>query len=162
MPNQPDPQVARIDRQELAAMPVHWTRQQRGRYLRGLFLAKGIDPQRLYTITYYPHRTCWLLTQQPGEPGSQPPREAHAGKKADELFYAQVTTEFRRTALAANAAAGLHSAHFNCPGFKYQLPSKPQEVTPAALRALLGSPGEGDLPVRFDGEGGWQTGHSAN
>jgi hypothetical protein len=153
MPNEPTPRVARIDRQELGTMPLHWTRQQRGRYLRGLFQAKGIDPHRLYTLTYYPHRACWLVTQTPGDPGPRPPGSA----KADELFYAQVTTEFRRTALAATAASGPHSPQF---GVKYELPPKPHDVTPAALRDLLGGPGEGDLPVRFDAEGGWRTGPS--
>jgi hypothetical protein len=41
-------------------------------------------------------------------------------------------------------------------GAKYQLPPKPQELTPADLVNLIGKAGEGTSAVRFDGEGGWQ------
>jgi hypothetical protein len=163
MPNPPTPQLARIDRQDLSAMLPHWNYQERGRYLRGLFRARGIDPDRLYTITYYPHRHCWLLTQPSAKPAPTPTGfPGLPPRKADELFYSQVTTELRRTALAAVAAVGLHSAHFTTLGAKYQLPAPPQELSPSALRKLLGDPTPGGGSVRFDTEGGWQAGPSRN
>ena len=152
--------MARIDWAELAEMPPAWTNRERGQYLRLLFRMRGIDPQRLYRIEYYPLRRCWLVTQ-PADPGRQP-AETPDGAKEDELFFGQIVAELRRTALAACAALAAHSPHFARFGGKYQLPAEEEEVTTSDLRGLLGNAGDSNPPVRFDREGGWRAGRSAN
>jgi hypothetical protein len=63
--------------------------------------------------------------------------------------------EFRRTAVTAIARASGHSPSLAAQGGKYELPSKPEEMTPAELAKLIGgAPGDG-ASVQFDGEGGW-------
>jgi hypothetical protein len=149
--------LARLEKRELAEMPPHWSKAEQGEYLWRLLRDKGVDPARLYTVEYFPHRQCWLLTQEI-ELGTQarpiapvPPREAGL------RFYTQVSTELRRTALAAFAAVAGRSAHFARFGSHYELPPKPQETTPADLARLLGGPNKSDAQVRFTSEGGWQA-----
>jgi hypothetical protein len=139
------PRLARLNRQDLDDMPGHWSDRERGQYLRLLLRLKGIDPGRLYTVSYFPHRSCWLLTQTvaPAEP------MAAVRDKPDDLFYHEAIAEFRRTACLALAR------HPRSAG-SYELPPQPHPLTPTELAELLG--GADDLPtVRFDGEGGWQT-----
>ena len=161
MPNEPTRRVARVDKAELSEMPAHWTDPERGRYLRRLLRRKGIDPDRLYTVEYFPKHLCWLLTQEvrpawPGAGAAAPPAQTDGG------FYLQAATEFRRTARAAFARLAAHSSHFASFGCLYQLPEKPQETTPADLAKLLEGSAPKDTAVRFDAEGGWQIHPSPN
>jgi hypothetical protein len=146
MEHEPTPRVARVNRQDLDDMPAHWSDQERGQYLRLLLRLKGLDPGRLYTVSYYPHRSCWLLTQTPG-PAAEPASSADG--KPDEVFYREAVAEFRRTAFVALAQRP-HGAG------TYQLPPKPYPLTTTELADLLGG-GTDQPPVRFDGEGGWQA-----
>jgi hypothetical protein len=148
MPNEFRQRVARLNKQELDDMPAPWTRRERGHHLRRLLADRGIDPNRLYRVEYFPHRACWLFTQD-AEPRSSSPVPAPAAP-SDEAFYLQISLELRRSALSALAR---HRAMF---GTKYQLPPEPQELSPADLVSLIGKAGEGQRSVRFDGEGGWQ------
>jgi hypothetical protein len=150
MPNEIRQRIARLNKHELDEVPAHWTRPERGHHLRRLLVVKGINPNRLYRVEYYPHRQCWLFTQE-AEPGAAPPAPpALPSAPADEAFYIQISLELRRAALSA-------LRHYRSQfGGKYELPSKPQELTPADLVNLIGEAGEGAPPVRFDGEGGWQ------
>src|SRR5262245_19432430 len=134
MLNQLNCHVARIDKCELAEMPAAWDNRQRGRYLRLLMRRRGIDPGRLYTVEYYPYRSCWVVTQN----AASAPEGAAPAAKADESFYVQVTGEFCRTARTAFAAAAARSQHFAAFGCAYQLPQKAQEMAPAELRKLIG------------------------
>jgi len=149
--------LARLDKRELADIPLQWTKRERGQYLRRLLQFKGINPNSLYQVQYFPHRHCWLLTQEvdpapaPGSAGTHPPPQE------DELFYLQALAEFRRTALAAFAAVAAQSPHFAQFGRPYQLPPEPQEMTPADLANLLGGSSEAGVPPRFDSEGGWRS-----
>jgi hypothetical protein len=52
--------------------------------------------------------------------------------------------------------------HFASHGRPYQLPPKPQELTPAKLADLLGGLPEGREDVYFTNEGGWQIKPSEN
>jgi hypothetical protein len=117
---------------------------------------KGVDPGLLYTVEYFPYRQCWLLTQE-CEPGRQTRPAALAPPQGGLSFYTQLSTELRRTALAAFAAAASRSAHFAHFGCKYQLPPKPQETTPADLVRSLGGRIDEEARVRFTTEGGWQA-----
>lgn len=150
--------TARLEKHELAEIPSHWSKDEQGVYLWRLLREKGIDPGRLYMVEYYPFHQCWLLTQEADrEPHFRPIISAPLSGKG-RLFYTQVSTELRRTALAAFAAAAGRSEHFARYGCKYQLPSKPQETTPADLVRSLGGPTEKDPLVQFTSEGGWQAG----
>jgi len=160
MANEPSPRVARIDKRELADMPASWSNRERGRYLWLLLRLKGIDPNRLYTVEYYPYRSCWVLTQVL-EPGLAETASA-APALEEEAFYLQAVTEFRRTARLAFAAAAARSRHFAAFGCPYQLPAKIQEITPDDLRELIGNISGDRVGVRFNDEGGWQTEPSAN
>lgn len=158
MLNEVTRRLARLEKRELSEIPSFWSREEQGRYLWRLFRAKGVDPARLYTVEYFPHRQCWLLTQEivPG-PRSQPIALAPRGK-ANLLFYNQVCTELRRAAVSAFAIAATRSVHFARFGCHYQLPPKPQETTPADLVRALGGPADPETCIRFTNEGGWQTG----
>jgi hypothetical protein len=148
--------MARIDKRELTDVPAHWTKQQRGLHLWQLLGDKGIDPNRLYTVQYFPDHHCWLVIQEV-ESGLRPhSRKTTLSDKECELFYVQATAELRRTAQLAFGSLAARSTHFACYGRKYELPTKPQETTPAELVKLLGGPAEPDLRVHFDSEGGWQ------
>jgi hypothetical protein len=148
--------MARLDKRELSDMPAHWTKPQRGLHLWHLLQDKGIDPNRLYTVQYFPDRQCWLAIQEV-EPGPRPrSQKATLSDKECELFYGQATAEFRWTAQVAFGSLAARSTHFARHGSKYELPTKPQETTPAELMHLLGGPAEPDLRVHFDSEGGWQ------
>jgi sugar/nucleoside kinase (ribokinase family) len=152
MHSEPAHHIARLDRQELADMPAHWTNQERGHFLRHLLHLKGIDANRFYRVEYYPHRTCWLLLQEAGSEGV-----ALSPGKADDQFYAHLLAELRRTALASFAHASTHSAHFARFGCNYELPPKPLELSPAELANLLDAAGKHGDPVQFDSEGGWRA-----
>jgi hypothetical protein len=146
MPNEFRQRVARLNKQELDDMPAPWTRRERGHHLRRLLVAKGIDPNRLYRLEFYPHRACWLFTQdaEPGSPASSP------SAQTDEAFYLQIRQELSR---AARSALGSSGTLF---GARSQLPPEPQELTPSDLLNLIGDDAPIDSRVRFDGEGGWQ------
>jgi hypothetical protein len=149
--------MARLEKRELAEIPAHWSKEEQGEYLWRLLRDKGVDPGRLYTVEYFPHRQCWLLTQEI-EPGARPrPIASTPASEAGRRFYTQVSTELRRTALSAFAAVAGRSAHFARFGCDYELPPKPQETTPADLVRLLGGPAAEDARVRFTSEGGWQS-----
>jgi hypothetical protein len=149
--------MARLEKRELAEIPSHWSKEQQGQYLWRLLRDKGVDPGLLYTVEYFPHRQCWLLTQE-CEPGLQTrPIAAMPPHEVGHSFYVQVSTELRRTALAAFAAQAARSVHFARFGCKYQLPPKPQETTPADLARALGGPIDAEARVRFTDEGGWQV-----
>jgi hypothetical protein len=149
--------VARIDRPELTDLPPAWTDRDRGLYLRLLLQMKGIDPARFYRVAYYPLARCWLLTQEPAPgPGDKP-----AAVPRDDVFYRQVIDQFRWTARSACAALAAHSSQFALFGCKYQLPAKPQELTPADLVHQLGGPGS-KPGLYFTSEGGWRLRSSEN
>ncbi len=160
MDNERVPRVARINVGDLAEMSSAWTNQERGQYLRLLLQGRGIDPDQLFRLEYYPQRRCWLLIQN-ARPGHSP-RPPQPPGQADERFYVQTITDFRRTARTAFSALAAQSTYFASYGCKYQLPAKPQEISPASLSDLLGGPGSGDPDVRFDSEGGWWNEPSAN
>jgi hypothetical protein len=144
--------LARIDKHEIADLPPHWTTGQRGEHLRRLLRRKGIDETRYYQLEYFPLRRCWLLIQEPARHG-----EGVAANRGYELFYLETVAEFRRAARAASAALAAHSPyrlHFGDPA---ELLSTPQELTPAELAELLGSPAARDDAIQFDGEGSWHA-----
>jgi hypothetical protein len=147
--------MARIDKRELADVPPHCTNRERGRHLRHLLQSKGIDASRLYKIEYFPHRRCWLLTQEE-EPERLAPGEMAPTPAADELFYLQAWAEFQRTLVAAHAALAARSPYLASLGGRYELPQKPREMTPADLVEQLGGSGKEEPRIHFDGEGGWQ------
>ena len=153
--------VARIDRHELAEMPSTWSNRERGRYLRILVRFRGIDPDGLFQVEYYPYRTCWLLIQEP-QAEDRPATTKPTSLQPDETFYLQTLELFRRSARTAFAAAAAKSLHFASHGSSYELPSKPQEVTAARLADLLGGNAATDPSVRFNAEGGWQNEASEN
>jgi hypothetical protein len=153
MPGEPSQRVARIDKRELADLPSQWTGDERGQYLRLLLRRRGIDLNRFYRVQYYPHHTCWLVTQDigPGQPAAGTP-----ATQTDTALYARLVDEFRRTAVTAIARLSGQSPSLSAQGGRYELPPKPQELTPAELAKLIGGyPGDG-ASVRFDGEGGCQ------
>jgi hypothetical protein len=149
--------LARLEKRELAEIPSHWSKAEQGEYLWRLFRDKGVDPGRLYTVEYFPHRQCWLLTQDIDAGTQLRPIASAPPSDAGLRFYIQVSTELRRTALAAFAAVAGRSVHFARFGSNYELPPKPQETTPADLVRLLGGQRENDTRVRFTSEGGWQA-----
>jgi hypothetical protein len=157
--NTPPRHTARIDRQEMVEIRALPTYPERGRFLWHLLRNKGLDPQRLYTTEYHPHRHCWLLTQMTGDaiPAAS---EGPLSDPQAERFYLQAATEFHRTALAAFAAVAAYSSHFARFGCKYQLPTEPEVLTPADLVNLLGGSGSASSPARFSPEGGWRSGSS--
>lgn len=161
MANEPRRCVARVDKSELSELPAHWTDRERGRYLRRLLRRKGIEPDRLYRVEYFPKHLCWVLTQdtEPDEPAGP---AASFPAQADAAFYLHAVAEFRRTARAAFVNLAAHSSHFAFFGCPYQLPERPQETTPAALAQLLGESASPGATIRFDGEGGWRVRPSAN
>jgi hypothetical protein len=149
--------MARLEKRELAEIPSHWSAEEQGQYLWRLLRDKGVDPGLLYTVEYFPHRQCWLLTQEIEAGPQAHPVATAPPPDAGQSFYVQVSTELRRTALAAFAAHAARSVHFARFGCKYQLPPKPQETTPAELLRALGGPIDEATPIRFTGEGGWQA-----
>ena len=156
MPNERSRRLARLEKRELAEMPSHWSKEERGQYLWRLLGSKGIDPSLLYTVEYFPYRQCWLLTQESESAMQRRPIVNTPPREAGRMFYTQVSTELQRTALAAFAAAAARSLHFARFGCKYQLPAKPQETTVAELVRSLGGPSNDPDNVRFTSEGGWQ------
>jgi hypothetical protein len=143
-------------------MPAHWTDLERGQYLNLLLHLKGIDSNRLYWVEYHPQHHCWLVTQQnSGEGGSVTSEPSFFDHSAEKLCL-QTLTEFRRTARLAWSALAARSPETARNGGKYQLPDKPEELTPADLVGLLHRPGEPKPAVQFDTEGGWQTPSSEN
>ncbi len=50
-----------------------------------------------------------------------------------------------------------HSSYFASNGGDYELPPKPQELTPTDLAGALGGAAKGFPAARFDSEGGWQA-----
>jgi hypothetical protein len=142
MSRQPE-QVARINRHEVTDLPAEWNNQERGQYLRMLFRLKGIEPDRFYRVTYHPLSRCWVMIQEAAWTSTL--REETPGSaQTAEQFYLQVLTEFRWKARVACAALAAHSLHFACFGRAYQLPEKPQELTPADLVNQLGGPLAGE------------------
>jgi hypothetical protein len=123
----PRQRVARLDRDEIAGIPDHWDVRQRAQFCWVLLQLKGIDPARLFHCEYHPRRRCWLLVQDVNVSSPPPPRQA------EELFYKELAAELRRTARAATAALAARSSHYALFGCDYELPSSPQEMTPAAL-----------------------------
>jgi hypothetical protein len=155
--------VARINKRHLSALPADWTQAERGRYLRLLFRVKGIDPDRLFHIEYFPQRRCWLLLQPAaGLPDPAPVDVAAPASRTDEAFYLQTAGALRRAAIAAFAAFAAHSSHFARAGAAYQLPAQPQELTSAHLKDLCGHSTPDSMPIRFTAEGGWLSGPSEN
>jgi hypothetical protein len=150
MEHDPVKRVARLDRWEVVALPTQWTDEDKGQQLRLLLRERGIDPNRLYLLTYHPRHHCWLFTQRCAEPGSV----VTAGKP-DDVFYRQLAGELRRTARAATLSQGPWWA-------PYRLPDVPEAVTPAELAMELSATGEPNPAVRFTREGGWHTDPSAN
>jgi hypothetical protein len=158
MATDPIRHVARIDRHELFDLPAHGSSRECGRYLRRLLHSKGIDSRRLFQTEYHPFRRCWLLIQE-AEPGPVP---LPPSSEADATFYRQTLAEFRRAGLTAWAKVAAASSHFARCGRLYELPVGVQELAPADLADLLRGPGDGEAPVRFDGEGGWRAEPSNN
>jgi hypothetical protein len=150
--------IARIDKTELAEMPAAWSSRERGHFLRMLLCFRGIDPHALFRVEYYPHRCCWLLLQEQ----RAEERPAAPFLQADEAFYLQTMTEFRRAARSAFAAASARSLHFASHGCAYQLPPKPQEATTFDLAKQLGGKVAVDSAIHFTAEGGWQRAPSEN
>jgi hypothetical protein len=159
MQYQAPPRVARINRQELASLPAHWTDRERGQYVRLLLGIQGIDCGRLYWVEYHPRHHCWLVTQP--EPLTKAAPESGPLAKDDALCL-QILTEFRRTARLAWAALAARSPELARHGGKYELPDRPEELTPAGLVNQLGHSGPADAPVQFDAEGGWHEPTSPN
>jgi hypothetical protein len=143
--------TARLDKHELQAMLPSWSNRERGGYLQRLFRLKGVDPDRLYSVVYYPERQCWLLTQSLDRSSDR-----LVPLIAEDAFYAQALTELRRTARTAFAAAAARSVHFAANGCKYELPARPQELTAQELIRQLGAASDA-IGVRFDSEGGWHA-----
>jgi hypothetical protein len=157
MRNQSTRRVIRLEKRELAEIPPQASLVERGRRLWRLLCEKGIDPSRLYSVEYYPYRRCWLLTQEIERGPQRLPSAGAPPEEASRMFSLQLSTELRRTALAAFAALAARSAQFARFGCDYQLPPKPQETTPAELARLLGGRIEADVQVHFTSEGGWEA-----
>ena len=151
MEHEPVKRVARLDRWEVAALPTQWTDEEKGCQLRLLLRERGIDPNRLYFLNYHPRHHCWLFTQRCPEPEAL---VATAGK-ADDAFYRQLAGELRRTARLASVSQGTWWV-------PYRLPDAPEIVSPSELAMELSAAGEARASVRFNREGGWQSGPSAN
>src|SRR5438270_12832601 len=141
--------VAQLDKHELTGMPAEWTEPERGRHLRRLLRDRGIDPDRLYLLSYHPRHRCWLFHQRP------PQGPAAVGGVGDGLFFTRLGAELRRTARLAWAAQHAGRTEPRAAG----LPGKALETTPSDLASLLGGASAGPS-VRFDAEGGWRTGPS--
>ncbi len=153
--------IVRIDRSEFADMPAGWTSTDRGQYLRMLLQLKGIDTARLYRVEYYPLRGCWVLTQEI-EPPRKRDRERSGREDSDAAFFLRAASEFRRSAVAAFAAQEGRSTHFAKNGAPYELPAKPQDLSAAELKDLLGKPAKPPKPAQFNPEGGWRGDPLAN
>src|SRR5438132_3832527 len=110
MRNERNQRTARLEKRELSEMPSHWSKEEQGQYLWRLLRDKGIDPGRLYTVEYFPYRQCWLLTQECGVGQARVSFVAAPRGEAGRLFHTQVSTELRRTALAAFSVAATRSA----------------------------------------------------
>ncbi|HJT78313.1 MAG TPA: hypothetical protein VJ739_14010, partial [Gemmataceae bacterium] len=138
MVSEPVQRVARINRGELSHLSPDLSLAERGRRLRRQLLHKGIDPDRLFRVEYYPNHHCWLLTQE-GEP-THPRRPAAPASdgKADELYFVSIMAEFQLVARSACARAAAHSTHFARFGCRYQLPEPERELTVADLVEQLG------------------------
>jgi hypothetical protein len=160
MSAEPVRHIARIDKQELAEMPSIWSDRERGRYLRHLLRARGIDPGGLFHIEYYPHRGCWLFSQTKMS-ARQPAHETPLFPD-EEKFFLQTLAQLRNAARSAFAAVAATSIHFASHGCAYALPSRPQEVSAADLAHLLGRDAGMNPPVQFNAEGGWQPEPSDN
>ncbi len=146
--------MARIDRNDLANLPPQSTNAQRGRLLRVLLQQRGIDVRRLYQLAYFPHRRCWLLTQEALPEGECVSAAAPGPGKEDEAFYLQTLDDLRRTQRTALAGHVGHAFYHAYQG-PYELPEKPREMSTADLAELLGDAGGGAERIRFDGEGRW-------
>lgn len=158
MSHEPSRRIARINRRDLLGLESPGTNPDRGRKLRLLLQAAGIDADQIFRIEYFPYRHCWVLVQEAADPGAaQAPRSG----QADDLFYLEVMGQFRRAAQLACARSAAQSSHFARYGCAYQLPHPPEPISPADLAALLG--GQGLEPgVRFSSEGGWISKPSPN
>jgi hypothetical protein len=156
MDQEPTRRIARLDKQELADMPSHWTDLERGQYLSLLLHLKGIDCRRLYWVEYHPRHQCWVVSQQPEADGTYASEPAFFDHAADQLCL-QTLVEFRRTARLAWAALAARSPEFARHGSDYQLPEKPEELTPGELLSLLSDSDVEPPPAEFDGEGGWHV-----
>jgi hypothetical protein len=152
--------VARIDKAELSEMPADWTNRERGRHLRGLLYTRGIDPDRLFTVEYFPNHLRWVVMQESAveRPTASPTTSC---RRADEFFYSQIISEFWRTARTAFAKLAAHSPHIATFGRKYELPAKPEETSAASLAAALGGRPTDAPDVHFDGEGGISSRHTS-
>ncbi len=157
MESEPVRNVARINWGELAEALPDTPPAERGRRLRRVLLLKGIDPDRLFRVEYYPHHHCWLLTQEEGPAHPKRPAPPARGAKADELYYVNVMAEFQLVARVACASAAAHSSHFARFGRReYHLPEPEQELSVTQLVEQLGGPGGDDTAVHFDREGRWR------
>jgi hypothetical protein len=152
MPHEAGKRVARLDRREVASLPVQWTELEKGQQLRLLLWERGIDPNRLYFLSYHPRHKCWLFVQGGAEPGTGAPA---AAVKGDDTFYRQLVAELRRAARLACVTQGAYS-------IRYELPDPSVDVTPIDLAKQLGVLAEGHAAVRFTGEGGWRAEPSWN
>jgi hypothetical protein len=150
MEHEPLKRVARLDRWEVAALPTQWTDEEKGQQLRLLLRERGIDPNRLYILTYHPRHHCWLFMQRCPES----PVAAAVGKP-DDVFYRQLAAELRRTARVASLSQG----PWRVP---YRLPDAPETLTPTELATELSAAGKLHSAVRFTREGGWHNGPSDN
>jgi hypothetical protein len=155
MEHEPPRKLARLDRAELGGAGPDASPAERGRHLRRLFEAKGIDPDRLYHVEYFATHHCWLVTQEEGPPRRRP---AAAGDPADARFYVQVMAELQHVARSALRAMAAHSPHFARFGRKFEPPGPVREVALSELVDQLGGPGDDTASVRFDSEGRWHDG----
>jgi len=149
--------MARLEKREILDVPPFWTKQERGQHLWCLLQDRGVDPSRFYTVEYFPYRHCWLLTQEKRVPEKKRSDQGPPSGQASESFYVRALAELRRTARSAFGAVAARSLHFARFGCKYELPAKPQEITPADLAQQLGGLGGNRPGVRFDNEGGWRA-----
>jgi hypothetical protein len=145
MENEPRQRLARIDRHEVAALPSEWTDLEKGRQLRYLLRERGIDPNRLYFLTYHPRHHCWLITQQAPETGGA---SVVTPGKSDDVFYRQLAVELRRTARLACASQGAW-------WLPYRVADQPEPITPSDLAHELSAAGDPPMEIRFNCEGGW-------
>jgi len=156
--SEPVRKLARLDQGEVSGFPPETSHAQRGRALRLLLRGRGIDPEQLYLIEYYPRQRCWLLTQG-GEPERRqaPVVRVASARNSDETLYLELMAALRRAARIACAALDASSSARARARSEYRLPDKAEELTTAELAQLLGDAPEGDQPVHFDSEGRWRT-----
>jgi hypothetical protein len=152
MPHEPGKRVARLDRREVASLPVQWTELEKGQQLRLLLWERGIDPNHLYWVTYHPPHKCWLFVQAGPEPATAAPSPS---VKGEDVFYRQLVAELRRSARLACVTHGAYHV-------RYELPGPSVDVTPTDLAKQLGKLAKGHATVRFTSEGGWRAEPSRN